>query len=81
MLIALFLTFRGLKEGVTKLYEIQEKQLSDETIKELQTQNCAVTYPVNAEDGKLLHYVKFFFTKIAPPAIVITCFITFLIYR
>jgi hypothetical protein len=78
MLIALFLTFRGFKEGVKKIYEIEERYLSEQTIKQLKSESCDVTYPVNAEDGKILHYIKYFFTKVIPPAIVISCFLIYL---
>lgn len=81
MLIFLFLTFRGFKEGVTKLYKIEERYLSEETVKQLKSESCGVTYPVNAEDGKILHFVKYFFTIVIPPAIVISCSVIYLIFK
>lgn len=80
-LIALFLTFRGFKEGVTKLYQIQEKFLPEEIVKEIESGSCDVTYPVDAEDVRYLHFAKYFCTKIVPPLIMISCFIIYILSK
>lgn len=77
ILIALFLTFRGFKQDVKKVYQISKKQISEDLIEKFPD----VSYPVNVEDGKIFYNLKYFTAKIFPLSLVIIGFIIYMYLR